>query len=324
MNNMKYGQVSGVDMPISRIVQGVIQVDRNDEATGMAQLDAAFEAGINCIDTARLYGSDEFLGKWINSRGVRDKIAVLGKGSHHNGWRRRVTPYDIGADLHDTLAAMKTDYIDLYVLHRDDENVPVMPIVDTLNQYIKEGKIKAFGGSNWTTERLQAANDYAKASGQVPFALSNPNFSLADQVEEPWDGCVTISGPKSEAARAWYRETNMPVFAWSAMAGGFWSGRYTRENIHDKESGVYNELVTRCYGSEDNFKRLDRAQELGATKGATIPQIALAYLMNYPLNMFALVGSANKDELKSNIDALSVTLTPQELDYLDLKADSPA
>ena len=318
---MKYGQVPGVDMPISRIVQGVIQIPRRDEAEGFALLDAAFEAGINCVDTARLYGSDGFLGKWINARGIRDKVAVLGKGSHHNEFRRRVTPYDIGADLHDTLAAMKTEYIDLYVLHRDDETYPVEPIVDALNQYVKEGKIKAFGGSNWSIERLQAANDYAKASGQAPFALSNPNFSLAAQIEEPWDNCVTISGPQSETERAWYQANNMPVFAWSAMAGGFWSGRYTRENISDKESGVYSELVERCYGSEDNFVRLDRAKKLGDEKGMTIPQIALAYVLSVPLNMFALVGSANKAELDANAAAVSLTLTPEELAYLDLKAN---
>ncbi|MEI6430897.1 MAG: aldo/keto reductase [bacterium] len=322
--SMKYGQVPGVDKPISRIVQGVIQVDRNNEEGAMAHMDAVLETGINAVDTALIYGSDAFLGKWLASRGVRDQVVILAKGAHPNQWRNKVTPYDISADLHDTLAAMKVDFVDLYVLHRDDEEWPVEPIVDTLNKHVKEGKIKAFGGSNWTTARLAEANAYAKASGQVPFAVSSPNFSLADQIEEPWGGCISISGSKNEAERAWYLEKNMPIFAWSSMAGGFWSGRYTRENLQDTEDKVYGKLVQRCYASEDNFKRLDRVRELGAAKGATVPQIALAFLMNHPLNMFALVGSANKEELTANVAAVDITLTPQEMDYLDLKADSPA
>ncbi len=322
--SMKYGQVPGVDKPISRIVQGVIQVDRNNEEGAMAHMDAVLETGINAVDTALIYGSDAFLGKWLASRGVRDQVVILAKGAHPNQWRNKVTPYDISADLHDTLAAMKVDFVDLYVLHRDDEEWSVEPIVDTLNKHVKEGKIKAFGGSNWTTARLAEANAYAKASGQVPFAVSSPNFSLADQIEEPWGGCISISGSKNEAERAWYLEKNMPIFAWSSMAGGFWSGRYTRENLQDTEDKVYGKLVQRCYASEDNFKRLDRVRELGAAKGATVPQIALAFLMNHPLNMFALVGSANKEELTANVAAVDITLTPQEMDYLDLKADSPA
>src|SRR5690348_8362589 len=121
MAQMTYGEVPGVGKPISRLVQGLIQVNVNDEAKGFALLDAAYEAGITGMDTAHIYGnSDRFLGKWMASRGIREKVVVIAKGAHHNADRKRVTPYDIGSDLHDTLARMKTDYIDLYVLHRDD------------------------------------------------------------------------------------------------------------------------------------------------------------------------------------------------------------
>jgi aryl-alcohol dehydrogenase-like predicted oxidoreductase len=255
---------------------------------------------------------------------LRDKIVVLAKGAHHNDVRRRVTPYDIGADLHDTLARMKTDYIDLYVLHRDDPDYPVEPIVDALNSYVKEGKIKAFGGSNWTVARLKAANDYAKASGQIPFAVSSPNFSLAEQVEEPWDNCVSISGPQNDESKSYYAENKTPLFTWSSMAGGFWSGKFTRENYKQfGETGDYFEkLAVKCYCYPQNFDRLDRAQEIAASRGLTIPQVALAFVLSYPLDIYALVGSATPDELKANIAASEVKLTQAELDYLDLKANS--
>lgn len=324
-DEMKYGRVPGVEKPISRIVQGIIQVPRGDEekeAKGFALLDAALEAGINTIDTAHVYGpADAFLGRWIASRGVREKVVVLAKGAHHNDVRRRVTPYDIGADLHDTLARMKTDYVDLYVLHRDDADYPVEPIVDALNQYVREGKIKAFGGSNWTTARLQAANEYAAKSGQIPFAVSSPNFSLADQKQEPWAGCVTISGPGRESERQWYAAHKMPLFTWSSMAGGFMSGRITREN-QGEFTEYLDKLAVQCYAADDNFQRLDRAKEIADRHGLTLPQVALAYVFNYPLDIYALVGSATPEEIRANVTALNTKLTEQEMAYLDLRADS--
>jgi len=320
---MKTGTIPGLDKPISRIVQGIIQIEsKNDE--GFPMMDTVFEAGVNAFDTARIYGKDAFIGRWMASRGNREQVVILAKGAHHNEFRRRVTPYDIGADLHDTLAAMKTDYIDLYVLHRDDPDYPVEPIVDALNTYVKEGKIRAFGGSNWTVERLKAANEYAASSGQIPFAVSSPNFSLAEQVEEPWDNCVTISGPGGKPARDFYAENKTPLFTWSSMAGGFWSGKFDRETYKKyEETGDYFEkLAVKCYCYPQNFDRLDRAKEIAAKRGITLPQVALAYVLSYPLDIFALVGSATSDELKANIAASEVNLTPGELAYLDLQADS--
>jgi aryl-alcohol dehydrogenase-like predicted oxidoreductase len=325
---MQYGRVPGVEKPISRIVQGIIQVPMGDaekDEKGMALLDAAFEAGINAVDTAYIYGggnADRFLGKWINSRGIRDKVVVLAKGAHPNGDRKRVTPFDIASELHDTLARMKTDYVDLYVLHRDDTDVPVGPIVDELNRWVREGKIKAFGGSNWTVARLEEANNYAKETGQVPFAVSSPNFSLADQLKEPWGGCVTISGPSRQAERDWYAREKTPLFTWSSMAGGFMSGRIRRDNTAEFTTYL-DKLAVECYASEENFQRVDRAKEIADKKGLSMPQIALAYVFNYPLDIYALVGSANADEIAQNVRALNTKLTEKEMAYLDLKADSP-
>jgi aryl-alcohol dehydrogenase-like predicted oxidoreductase len=100
------------------------------------------------------------------------------------------------------------------------------------------------------------------------------------------------------------------------------SGRITREN-KDTFDDYFYKLAVECYGTEDNFIRLDRSKELGEKKGLTLPQVALAYVMNYPLNIFALVGSANADEVKANVEALNTPLTEQERAYLDLRADSP-
>jgi aryl-alcohol dehydrogenase-like predicted oxidoreductase len=321
MGSMRYGTIPGLDKPVSRLVQGIIQVDRSDEAKGFSQLDAAFASGITCVDTAYIYGSDPFLGKWMQTRGNRDQVVVLAKCAHPT-FRNRVTPYDIQTELHDILVRLGTDHVDMLVLHRDDEAVPVGPIVDVLNVLVKQGKVKAFGGSNWTTARLQEANDYAASTGQIPFAVSSPNFSLADPIQVPWGGCITISGDAQAAERDWYTKAQMPVFSWSSMAGGFWSGRYTRDGVPTYTEGQ-DKLVRDCYCSDANFERLDRASALGKEKGLTVAQVALAWILNDPMDVYALVGAQTQAEIDANLGALETVLTPGERAWLDLKADSP-
>ncbi len=320
---MKYGHVPGIEKPISRLVQGTIPVNSKRLEESFALLDAVLEAGGNAFDTAHVYGSgdnERVFGQWIRDRGVRDRIVILAKGAHHNQDRNRVTPFDIAGDLHDSLARMQVDYIDLYLLHRDDPSVPVGPIVEALNDQFRDGRIRAWGGSNWTHTRIQEANAYAQDKGLIPIAASSPQFSLAEQVKEPWANCVTITGPQNEGARRFYAESQMPVFAWSSLAGGFFSGRIRRD-LREFED-YFLKLAVDCYATEPNFERLDRAEELARQKGVTLTQIAMAHVMNSPLNVFALVGCQNGEEFRANAAALDIALSPVEIAYLELGGDS--
>ena len=323
---MKYGSVPGVGKPVSRIVQGCMMLATGDgqERTN-ALLDAALEAGINTFDLAWVYGGgdcERAFGVWLESRGCREEIVILDKGSHHNQDRKKVTPFDIEADLHDSLARLRTDTIDIWMFHRDDPAQPVGPLVDTLNAAVERGTIRAFGASNWTRERIQEADDYAARHGLISFAASSPNFSLAEQVDSPWGtDCVTISGPANESQRAWYRETQLPVFTWSSLARGFFSGRLSRARF-DEVRDEFEEHVIRCYVTEDNWRRLDRAETLAEEKGLSIPQIALSYVLSQPMNTFALVGAHTKDEIAAHIKALNGSLTAKEQEWLDLKRES--
>lgn len=317
---MKYGSIAGIEKPVSRLVQGTVMVHSGDTEGSFKLLDAIFEQGCTVFDTAHVYGNgdnERTVGRWVNSRGIREKVVILGKGAHHNGDRRRVTPYDITADIHDSLARFKFDYIDLYLLHRDDPAVPVGPIVEVLNDHHKAGRIRAFGGSNWTASRLKEANDYAVAHGLVPFAASSPNYSLAEQIEEPWENCVSIGGPAGADQRAWYTESRMPLFAWSSLAGGFFSGRLNRANLADHKDALYH----RCYVSDDNLVRLDRARQLAAEKGLSVPQVAMAYVLNQPMDVYALVGCATPEEFADSVEVLNLKLSADELAWLDLSSD---
>lgn len=320
---MEYGHIPDIDKPISRLVQGTVMITSDEVERSFTLLDEIFELGCTTFDTAHGYGNgdcERTFGRWLDERGLREKVVIIGKGAHHNQDRQRVTPFDITADLFDSLARLRTDFIDLYLLHRDDPTAPVGPIVEVLNEHQAAGRIHAFGGSNWSHERIQVANEYAAAHGLVPFAASSPNFSLAEQVKEPWPNCLSISGPQGETARAWYRQNGLPLFTWSSLAGGFFSGRFSRDNL-DSFDSYLDKLCVESYCYEDNFKRLDRARQLAGEKGLTLPQIALAYVLSQPLNIFALVGCQSGAEFKANVEASQVKLTPEEIAWLDLQRD---
>lgn len=311
------GHVPGLGKPITRLVQGAATLSAKTEARDFALLDAVWEAGGNAFDTAHTYGdgeSERTLGRWLRARGVRERAVIITKGAYGED-RARVTPADITRDLTESLERLQVDSIDLYLLHRDDASVPVGPLIDVLNEHQRAGRVRVFGVSNWTHTRLQAAAEYAAQHGLNSFSVTSPNFSLAEQVTPPWDGTVSIGGEVGRTAREWYAANGVPVFAWSSLAGGFFSGRFRRDNL-DSFTEYFDQICVKTYASEANFARLDRATKLGREQGLTAAQIALAFVLNYPLNVFALVGCRTPEEFTANAAASRVTLSPEELTWL--------
>lgn len=320
---MLYGTVPGVQKRVSRLVQGTVPLSSERLEESFRLLDKTYEAGCRTYDTAHNYGAGDcetVLGRWMKDRGVRDEIVVLGKGAHPYDGRVRVTPEDITADLHESLRRQQTDFIDIYVLHRDNPEVPVGPLVEVLNEHKRAGKIGVFGGSNWSADRIREANAYATAHGLEGFAVSSPNFSLAVQIQPPWTGCLSISGESGAAEREWYRRNDIPIFPWSSLAGGFFSGRFRRDNLGDFTEYLDSLCVT-SYGSEENFQRLDRVKDAAKRHGLTIPQVAMAYVLSQPLAVFPLVGCRTGAEYAENAAALDVTLDEAELAWLDLRSE---
>ncbi len=321
---MEYGTVVGIDKPVSRLVLGTMIISIQERERSFALLDAAVELGWTAFDTAHGYAggdSERGLGQWMQERGNREQVVIVSKGCHHNRDRRRVTPYDLASDLHDSLARLQTNYVDLYLLHRDDPAVPVGPIVEALNEHLKAGRIHAYGGSNWTHERIIEANEYAQKHGLTPFTASSPNYGLADQIEDPWGGgCVTISGPGNRKARAWYAANGMPALAYSSLARGFFSGRVTPDNYAQTKDTLDRACRT-AYAHEPNFRRLERALRLSEEKAVSVPQLVLAFMFASPVNVYPIVGAASRDELADNLKAFAVSLSQEERAWLDLERE---
>ncbi len=305
---MRYGQVPGVHKPVSRLVLGTMIFKADRLPLTCALLDYFYEQGGNCLDTAHVYGSEQAVGQWLKLRGVREEMVIIGKGARDEA----CTPAGLTAQLLETLEKMQLDYIDMYLLHSDRPETPVGELVDCLNEHLRAGRIRAFGGSNWSIPRIEAANAYAANHNLVGFAASSPNLSLAQWNTPMWPRCLSASAAE---ARAWYAEHQMPLFAWSSQATGFFTGRYTPA---DRDRPALASIV-RTWFNDANWQRLARAQALAAHKGVTAAEIALAYVLCQPFPVFALIGPQSIDELRAALPALALELTPAELRWLNLE-----
>jgi 1-deoxyxylulose-5-phosphate synthase len=318
---MQYGSLPGVSGPVSRLVMGSMIFSTENFALTCDLLDRFVEAGGTAVDTARVYAlgsSEEAFGAWLQQRGYRgDRVVVIGKGAHHDRdtFERRVNPAAIHEDVQASLRAMQLDRMDAYLLHKDDPDAPIGPIVEALNEQAAAGRIGAFGGC-WSHRRIAEANAYAEAHGLRPFTISSPNLALAVPNEPMWVGCVSLAGDPD--GLAWYERTRMPVLAWSSQARGFFSGRYA-PGMTEGDANAMN--VIRTYYSEANWERYRRAGELAGQKGRTLSQIALAWVLHQPLEIYALIGPRTVAELDDCLGALEVELSPHELAWLNLQAE---
>ncbi len=215
LGRIEMGLIPHLDKEMSRLVMGCDNQETLQHAAIM--FDDFVERGGNAFDTAYVYGGglqEKLLGQWVASRGVREQVVVICKGAH----TPFCTPDGMTEQLHVSLDRLQMDYADIYLLHRDNLEVPAGEFVDALNQQVKAGRIRAFGGSNWSLGRMAEANEYAKKNGSQPFSVVSNNFSLARMVDPVWPGCVLASDAQS---RAWLKKHQLPLLAWSSQARGF-------------------------------------------------------------------------------------------------------
>ncbi|WP_374017350.1 aldo/keto reductase [Paenibacillus thiaminolyticus] len=308
---MKMLEIHGLDQPVSRLIMGSDFFTPETYGHVARVLDDFTALGGNTIDTAYIYcggKSEQAIGMWLEERQNRKDIRIWTKGGHPNQDGKQVNRQAIRDQLDESLERLRTDYVDLYALHRDDPDVEVAVILDILNELVEEGKIQAFGGSNWSWQRLQEANRYAEANGLRGFSFSSPNLSLAKAKEPYWPDCISADAETI----GWHRRTGLALLSWSSQARGFFTGRYTREDCLDPD-------LVRVFYNDANWERYDRASKLAASKGVETIQIALAYVLHQPFPTGAIIGARNRKELESCFAAARLSLTEPEIAWLDLQ-----
>ncbi|MFK0166735.1 aldo/keto reductase [Rhizobium sp. NPDC090279] len=305
-NSIPKRSIPGISKPASLVTLG-FEFFPNFAAASLT-LDAFYEAGGNAFDTAYVYGggkTESIFGDWHTSRNVpREEIVLIGKGAHSP----LCYPDMIAKQLDQSLNRLKTDYVDIYFMHRDNTDIPVGEFVDAMDAEVKAGRIRGiFGGSNWTRARFDEAIAYAEKNGKTaPAALSN-NFSLAEMLDPIWAGCIAAS---DDDWKSWLNAKQIPNFAWSSQGRGFFTDRAGRDKRDDEE-------LVRVWYSDRNFGRRDRAIELAQKLGRNPIHIALAYVVAQPFPVIPLIGPRTIAELEDSLSALDIKLTPEQVKWLE-------
>ena len=290
MNNIKLK-----DMSLSNIVLGTDGYgERIDKKTAFSIMDLYTQNGGNVIDTARLYTngiSESYVGEFIS--GLRDNLYISTKCAHpplsdmsHN----RLNEIDIEYDIDTSLKTIGIDYIDIVWLHRDDLSVSVEPIIDIMNKMVKKGKIRYFGASNWTYQRIDEANKYADKTNQSGFIASQPLYNMATRTKV-WDSTlVCLEGEE----KAKYDKSHFPVFAFSSQAKGFFE-KYSQ--------GTLSEKAKERYLNDDTLKTYERIKKSAQESGNTISYTALSMLIKQSnFDVFPIIGPSNVEQLKSTLN----------------------
>lgn len=306
---------------VSKIVLGTDHFGTTvSEEDAFRLMDIFQDAGGNCIDTARVYGSwipggdgasESTVGKWMKSRKNRNSVILSTKGGHpdlDNMSKGRLSKKEIESDLDESLKVLGTDYIDIYWLHRDDMSRPVDDIMETLHAFISKGKIRAIGCSNWKAGRIEEANRAAAVDGTDAFCASQIQWSLAATTPELLGDPTLVCMDGSEYA--WYLDNSFPVFAYSSQAKGFFSKAAVMgaESLSGKASARF--------ALPENFERLDRVTEYANRSGLTPTAVALAYITCNEVPAVAIVGCKKEEHLLDTLSAADVEISAADADWL--------
>ena len=286
---------------------------RIDEATSLRQLDRYTQLG-NLVDTAHVYGdwepgmtacSEKIIGKWLAAHGGRDRIVLSTKGAHPpiNAMHiSRVTPEEIRLDLEGSLRCLRTDYIDLYFLHRDDPSRPVGELLECLEVFCAEGKIRYYGCSNWTLPRLKAAQQYAAAHGLKGFVCNQLMWSLAEvRVENLQDKTlVAMDAP----TYAFHAQTHLNATCYTSLAKGYFSHRQRGDTLSQSTRDVYD--------TAQNDVIYAKLLDLSERYGVSITLLSLLYFSAQPFAAVPLAAFRNDAQMEESLQLLELT-PPQAL-----------
>jgi aryl-alcohol dehydrogenase-like predicted oxidoreductase len=307
--------LAGTDLCISRICYGTAGLGTAVTGSDVGRLINTFrDEGGNFLDTAHVYGawalngtgaSERAIGDYVRRNGPGD-LVVATKGGHPpmDGYRRTdcwLAPYRIRADVDDSLGRLGVDAIDLYYLHRDDTRTGVGEVIETLNEEVQCGRIRHLGASNWTWQRLEAANNYAEENDLQGFVVSQVEWSLAhkDSPSPQPHGTQTVYVHEEEVA--FHERTGLALAAYTATARGYFApGTEKREDFDNPLSR----------------ERRRRAEQLAEEMGLTANQVALAWLMNQSFPVFPITGTQSVQHLRENLGAAHVELSPEQVAWL--------
>ena len=303
-------KIDGFDKDFSKLALGCD--NQTSDIHAFAMFDYFYGAGGRVFDTAYIYNNgmgDKYLGNWINSRGVQEEVLVLGKGAHTPDCR----PECIKPQIIESLERLNLDKIDIYCLHRDNNDIPVSEFIDALDEIKNAGLIHKIGASNWKLERFKQARDFALQENKEPFTILSNNFSLAEMIDPVWPGCVAIDNNFLD----YVNQNNIMLFPWSSTARGFFIKK-KEIATSDHFSNPSMDEEKRVWHSESNLKKREICFNIAVERNVKPIEIALAYVIQSSKIIFPLIGPRTINELNSSIFATSLNLTDAEIEKLTI------
>ena len=234
-------------------------------------------------------------------------------------------PKSISSQLTESLDRLQTETADIYIMHRDNTDIPVDEFIDVLNEEKSKGRINIFGGSNWTLERFKEANSWADSHNKNKLSILNNNLSLSKMINPLWDGCISSN---DDDILDYLQENQVAHLSWSSQGRGYFLPDEITQKIEDKitsdesswrKPGEHSSGPLSCYDSEDNRERKKRVFELASIMSVDSQNIAGAWPIHLKFPSFALIGPRTVEELISSLRNLEVNLSDDQINWLNLK-----
>ena len=288
-----------------------------DEQTSVGIINAYLDAGHNFIDTANVYSgtkSETIVGKVV--KGKRDNVVIatkaaspLGPGVFEGGTSRK----HLRRAVEDSLRRLDTDYIDLYQMHRYDENTPLEETLSTLSDFVREGKVRYIGVSNWPASQIVEAATIAQMKGWEPLISLQPQYSiLARDIEVE---IVPVC-----------QRFGLGIIPWSPLAGGMLTGKYKKgeeptEGTRFAAPGPFQQIWRARALSERNHAIMEVALEEAAKLDISPIALALAWNLSRPGVVSPIIGPKSVKQLEDNLAALDVTLPAETVERIDAASE---
>ncbi len=314
MVDMEYTTLGETGMEVSRLALGCMNFGSgepwmiDDEEKSREIIERALELGINFLDTANVYSrgeSEEIVGRAIEEYD-RSELVVATKVYH----RMREGPNGAGLSrkhvldqAEASLNRLGTDYIDLYQIHRWDDDTPVHETLSALDHLVDEGVVRYVGASTMPAWKFTRALYAADVENYERFVSMQPEYNAVDRHEE----ANVLPACAAEG---------VGVLPWSPLAGGFLTGKYSRDEEPESGRAATDEYTARRF-TEENWAVLDEIRDIAESKGATPAQVGIAWLLHKDVVTAPIIGPRRLDHLEENVESLGISLTDAEIERIE-------
>ena len=311
---MEYTRLGATGLEVSKLCLGCMNFGSgepwmlDDREASVDLIHRALDAGINFLDTANVYStgeSEEIVGEAIESR-RRDELVVATKvfggmfdGPNGSGLSRK----HIVDQAYESLDRLGVDYIDLYQIHRFDEETPIEETLSALTHLVDEGVVRYLGASTMTAYQFTKLLYTADAEGYERFVSMQPEYNAVDRHEEA--NLLEVCAGE-----------DIGVVPWSPLAGGFLTGKYDPDGEIPEGTRAAGDEYTRNRFTDENWAVLSELQSVADERGVSTAQVALAWLLERPVVDAPIIGPRTGEHLEDSLGAVDVSLSAAELERI--------